>query len=110
MKTPIIYEELSRIDREEFIIDIFTRNQNRQSSILEMNKKGNISYVIEIMLQYEIFPDDIGVSAKKIELLQVRDRTGKILKPSDKEVLKVEQFFQSKIVCEIIYFAPAHKD
>ena len=110
MKTPIIYEELSKIDREELIIDLFTRDKNSQSSIVEINKKGNISYIIEIKLQYVIFPDDIGVSTKKIELLQVRDRTGKILKPSDKEVLKVEQFFQSKIVCEIIYLAPAHKD
>lgn len=110
MKTPIIYEELSKIDREELIIDLFTRDKNSQSCILEINKKGNISYIIEIKLQYEIFPDDIGVSTKKIELLQVRDNAGKILKPTDKEVLKVEQFFQSKIVCEIIYLAPAHKD
>ena len=110
MKTPIIYEELSKIDREELIIDLFTRDKNSQSSIVEINKKGNISYIIEIKLQYVIFPDDIGVSTKKIELLQVRERTGKILKPSDKEVLKVEQFFQSKIICEIIYLAPAHKD
>ena len=110
MKTPIIYEELSKIDREELIIDLFTRDKNSQSSIVEINKKGNISYIIEIKLQYVIFPDDIGVSTKKIELLQVRERTGKILKPTDKDVLKVEQFFQSKIICEIIYFAPAHKD
>ena len=110
MKTPIIYEELSKIDREELIIDLFTQSTIHKSTIVEINKKGNVVYYIKIIVNYNVFPDDIGVSTKKIELLQVRDNTGKILKPTDKEVLKVEQFFQSKIVCEIIYLAPAHKD
>ncbi|WP_374440430.1 hypothetical protein [Epilithonimonas sp.] len=110
MKTPIIYEELSKIDREELIVKIFTRDENQKSAIVEINKNGSVVYFLDIKVKYDIFPEDIGVFEKKIKLLQVRDNAGKILKPNDKEVLKVEQFFQSKIVCEIIYFPPAHKD
>ena len=110
MKTPIIYEELSKIDREELVVKVFTRDQKQQSRIVEINKNGSVVYFLDIKVKYDIFPEDIGVSEKNVKLLQVRDEKGKILKPNDKETLKVEQFFQNKIICDIIYFAPAYKD
>lgn len=110
MKTPIICDELSKIDSQEFIIKIFTGDKNHQSSIVEINKNGLVVYFIKIKVKFEIFKDDIGISDKKVELLELRDNTGKILKPNDKETLNVEQFFQNKIICDIFYFAPAYKD
>ena len=51
MKTPIIYEELSKIDREELVVKVFTRDQKQQSRIVEINKNGSVVYFLDIKVK-----------------------------------------------------------
>lgn len=111
MKSSIINDSLEAINREEFIIKILTKNKYKEATIIEINKSGNLVFTIELTVKYDFLPDDLGgVYSKKIELLQVRDKSFVIQRITKNEIREIEEYLQNKIICDIIHISSAYND